>query len=126
MPPLRRRAPGQRLKATSKAAAAARRLFEAHEARRPFAPLPAELAPASAEEGYAIQDAFVALRAQKLGAIAGYKVALASEAMRRFVGVAEPQLELVRSTIVPFIEQQGVPVLATLALDAQLAGITVD
>jgi BioD-like phosphotransacetylase family protein len=40
-------------------------------------------------------------------------------------GVAEPQLDLVRSTIVPFIEQQGVPVLATLALDAQLAGITV-
>ncbi|OGA39701.1 MAG: hypothetical protein A3G28_07090 [Betaproteobacteria bacterium RIFCSPLOWO2_12_FULL_68_19] len=51
-----------------------------------------ELAPESAEEAYAIQDVFVALRAEKLGAIAGYKVALASAAMRRFVGVEEPQL----------------------------------
>jgi BioD-like phosphotransacetylase family protein len=42
-----------------------------------------------------------------------------------FNSIAEPQLDLVRSTIVPFIEGQGVPVLATLAMDAQLAGITV-
>jgi 2-keto-4-pentenoate hydratase len=100
MPPLRRRPPGQGLKRTSKAAAAARRLLEAHEARQPFAPLPLELAPASAEEAYAIQDAFVALRAQKLGAIVGYKVALASEAMRRFVGVEEPMLgAMLQSTL---------------------------
>ena len=92
MPPLRRRPPGQSVKPTSKATLAARRLLEAHEARRRFEPLPPELAPASAEEAYAIQDVFVALRAQKLGAIAGYKVALASAAMRRFVGVEEPQL----------------------------------
>lgn len=70
---------------------AARYLFEAHERRERFAPLPAELAPASAEEAYAIQDAFVALRAQKLGAIVGYKVALTTAEMRRFVGVDEPQ-----------------------------------
>lgn len=92
MPPLRRDPPGKRVKPTSKAAAAARHLLDAHEARRRFEPLPPELAPASAEEAYAIQDAFVALRAEKLGAIAGYKVALASAAMRRFVGVEEPQL----------------------------------
>jgi len=77
---------------TSKAAAAARRLLEAHEARRRFEPLPPDLAPGSAEEAYAIQDAFVALRSDRLGAITGYKVALASAAMRRFVGVEEPQL----------------------------------
>jgi 2-keto-4-pentenoate hydratase len=70
---------------------AAQRLFEAHERREPFAPLLAELAPRSAEEAYAIQDAFVALRAQKLGAIAGYKIALSSAEMRRFVGVEYPQ-----------------------------------
>jgi 2-keto-4-pentenoate hydratase len=92
MPPLRRSPPGKRVKPTSKAAAAARRLLEAHEARRRFEPLPPELAPASAEEAYAIQDAFVALRSDRLGAITGYKVALASAAMRRFVGVEEPQL----------------------------------
>ena len=38
-----------------------------------------------------IQDAFVALRAQKLGAVAGYKIALTSAEMRRFVGVDSPQ-----------------------------------
>ena len=92
MPPLRHSPPGKRVKPTSKAAAAARRLLEAHEARRRFEPLPPELAPASAEEAYAIQDAFVALRSDRLGAITGYKVALASAAMRRFVGVEEPQL----------------------------------
>jgi 2-keto-4-pentenoate hydratase len=70
---------------------AAQRLFDAHERREPFAPLPPELAPRSAEEAYAIQDSFVALRAAKLGAIAGYKIALSSKEMQRFVGVNEPQ-----------------------------------
>ncbi len=70
---------------------AAQHLFEAHERRERFAPLPAELSPRTVEQAYAIQDAFVALRAQKLGAIVGYKVALTSEEMRRFVGLAQPQ-----------------------------------
>lgn len=70
---------------------AARRLVEAHQRREPFQPLPTELAPRTAAEGYAIQDAFVALRAQKLGAIAGYKIALSTAEMRRFVGVDAPQ-----------------------------------
>jgi 2-keto-4-pentenoate hydratase len=73
------------------AALAARHLFDAHERRERFEPLPARIAPRNLEEAYAIQDAFVALRAQKLGALAGYKVALTSEEMRRFVGVNEPQ-----------------------------------
>jgi 2-keto-4-pentenoate hydratase len=70
---------------------AAQRLFEAHERRERFAPLPPGLAPKTGEEAYAIQDAFVALRAQKLGAIVGYKIALTSPQMRRFVGVDQPQ-----------------------------------
>jgi len=70
---------------------AARVLFEAHERRDPFTPLPVELAPKTAEEAYAIQDAFLALRAQKLGAIVGYKIALSTAAMRKFVGVEQPQ-----------------------------------
>ena len=70
---------------------AAQRLFEAHQRREPFAPLPAELAPRTAEEAYAIQDYFVALRAEQLGAVAGYKIALSSKEMQRFVGVDEPQ-----------------------------------
>src|SRR6266850_2405337 len=70
---------------------AAQRLFDAHRRRESFAPLPAELAPRTAEEAYAIQDSFVALRAEKLGAIAGYKIALSSKEMQKFVGVNEPQ-----------------------------------
>lgn len=69
---------------------AARQLFEAHERRERFVPLPAGLAPRNESEAYAIQDAFVALRAQKLGAVVGYKIALTSAEMRRFVGVEQP------------------------------------
>ncbi len=70
---------------------AAARLFDAHQARERFRPLPAPLAPRTAEDAYAIQDAFIALRAHRLGAIAGYKVALSSKEMQRFVGVDSPQ-----------------------------------
>ena len=70
---------------------AAQHLFDAHERRERFTPLPPELAPRTGEEGYAIQDAFLALRAQKLGAIVGYKIALSSAEMRRFAGVDDPQ-----------------------------------
>ncbi|MGQ0655612.1 MAG: 2-keto-4-pentenoate hydratase [Betaproteobacteria bacterium] len=71
--------------------AAAQQLFAAHERRERFAPLPEGLAPRTLEEAYAIQDEFVALRAQKLGGIAGYKIALSSLEMQRFVGVDRPQ-----------------------------------
>ena len=91
MPAMRRNPSRKGLSASARAAAAAARLMEAHERHERFLALPAELAPRSTEEAYAIQDAFVALRAQKLGGIAGYKIALASEAMRRFVGVDTPQ-----------------------------------
>lgn len=71
--------------------AAAKRLLEAHERREQFAPLPPELAPGDAEEAYAIQDSYVARRAERLGAIAGYKIALSTPEMQRFVGVDQPQ-----------------------------------
>lgn len=77
------------------AALAAKHLFDAHERRERFEPLPAVVAPRTPDEAYAIQDAFVALRAQKLGAIAGHKVALTSAEMRRFVGVDTPQAGMI-------------------------------
>jgi 2-keto-4-pentenoate hydratase len=86
--------------ASSAAQAAARRLFEAHQRREPFGPLPAELAPRTAEDAYAIQDSFVALRAEKLGAIAGYKIALSSKEMQRFVGVHEPQAGVMLESLI--------------------------
>lgn len=82
------------------AAKAARHLFDAHQRRERFAPLPADIAPRTPDEAYAIQDAFVALRARKLGAIAGYKIALTSAEMRRFVGVDTPQAGMVFGALV--------------------------
>ncbi len=78
-------------KPTSAARLAAKRLFEAHQRRERFAPLPDEFAPRTPEEAYAIQDAYVALRSDKLGAIAGYKISLSSPEMQRYVGVDVPQ-----------------------------------
>jgi 2-keto-4-pentenoate hydratase len=66
---------------------AARWLLGAHRTRATFRPLPPELAPASAADAYSIQSAFVGLRAQSLGAVAGYKIALTTPAMRALVGL---------------------------------------
>src|SRR5512132_65423 len=62
-------------------------LYEAHRARSRFAPLPAELAPASVAEAYAIQSEFVGMRAAELGVVTGYKIALTTPAMRAMVGM---------------------------------------
>ena len=76
---------------SERAKAAAQLLFDAHNRGERFQPLPPELKPSVPEDAYTIQDAFVALRAEKLGGVVGYKIALSSEEMRRFVGVNEPQ-----------------------------------
>jgi 2-keto-4-pentenoate hydratase len=83
-----------------KFAAAANHLLQAHERRQSFTPLPPELAPTEPGEAYAIQDAFVALRARKLGAVAGYKIALSSAEMRRFVGVDLPMAGMILESTV--------------------------
>jgi 2-keto-4-pentenoate hydratase len=79
------------MKKPSRYFAAAEALFAAHQRRARFEPLPPELAPQNAAEAYLIQDDFVAMRAQTLGGISGYKIALSTAAMRKFVGVDEPQ-----------------------------------
>jgi 2-keto-4-pentenoate hydratase len=91
MSAMRARTSGKGVKPADRTQAAARRLLEAHERRERYRPLPKELAPRTEEEAYAIQDGFVALRATKLGGIAGYKIALATAEMQRFVGVNAPQ-----------------------------------
>ena len=73
------------------AAAAAEWLLQQHEQRRRFEPLPEAFSPRLPDDAYAIQDAFVALRAKKRGGIAGYKIALSTPAMQKFVGVDRPQ-----------------------------------
>ena len=64
-------------------------LLEAHRRRDRFGPMPEELAPRSMEEAYAIQGAFVGMRGQALGPVAGYKIALTTPQMRQMVGVKD-------------------------------------
>ncbi len=64
-------------------------LYKAHAARKPFAPLPAALAPRSVDEAYAIQAEYVGMRARRLGRVAGYKIALTTPAMRKMMGMSD-------------------------------------
>lgn len=82
----------------AKAIAAARWLHEEHRARRRFVPLPPEHAPADIDEAYLAQDEFVALRAKTLGPVIGYKIALCSAAMQKYVGVDAPQAGAIHET----------------------------
>ncbi len=66
---------------------AAQWLYDAHRRRDQFGPLPAELAPQSVADAYAIQAAFVGLRHEQLGSVVGYKIALTTPAMRRMIGM---------------------------------------
>lgn len=68
---------------------AAQWLFDAHHAGAPFDPLPPDLAPRDLGEAYAIQGAYVGLRSEKQGAVAGYKIALTTPAMRSFAGLGD-------------------------------------
>lgn len=66
---------------------AAQWLFDEHANRRRFAPLAGDLLPADMVSAYDVQDALVALRCQASNCgVAGYKVALTTPAMRKFVG----------------------------------------
>ena len=62
-------------------------LFEAHRGRERFAPMPGDLAPRDVGDAYAIQSAYVGMRAAALGPLAGYKIALTTPAMRAMVGL---------------------------------------
>jgi 2-keto-4-pentenoate hydratase len=64
-------------------------LHDAHLARARFATLPPELAPEDVADAYAIQSEFVAMRAETLGPVTGYKIALTTAAMRAFVGMKD-------------------------------------
>ena len=66
---------------------AARWLIAEHERKHRFAPLSGALRPADIAAAYDVQDALVALRMRASGDTpAGYKIALTTPAMRKFVG----------------------------------------
>jgi 2-keto-4-pentenoate hydratase len=62
-------------------------LQQAHEEGRPFTGLPPELGPRNDADAYAAQAAYVAaLCRRRATTLAGYKIALTSQAMRNLVG----------------------------------------
>lgn len=69
---------------------AAQWLVRQHLARLPSARMPAAIAPRSLTQAYAVQDAFVALKAEQCGAVVGHKIALSSPQMRAMVGLQTP------------------------------------
>jgi 2-keto-4-pentenoate hydratase len=64
-------------------------LARRHLLRLRSRPLPPAIAPRDLAEAYAVQDAFVALKAHACGALAGYKIALTTPQMRAMVGLHE-------------------------------------
>lgn len=64
-------------------------LARRHLQRLVSRPLPAAIAPRDLAGAYAVQDAFVALKARACGAVAGYKIALTTPQMRAMVGLHE-------------------------------------
>jgi 2-keto-4-pentenoate hydratase len=71
-------------------ARAARWLERQHVARLPSRPMPATLAPRSLGEAYAVQDAFIALKAAQCGRVVGHKIALTTPQMRAMVRLHAP------------------------------------
>jgi len=69
---------------------AAQWLVRQHLLRLPSRPMPVALAPRDLAEGYAVQDAFVALKAEHCGPPAGHKIALTSPQMQAMVGLRTP------------------------------------
>ena len=69
----------------------ARHIFDGHERRRRFERLRADLAPASLDEAYDVQDEVHRLfREAGWGELAGHKIALTSRAVQEFCGVDQP------------------------------------
>jgi 2-keto-4-pentenoate hydratase len=69
---------------------AARWLVRQHLERVPSRPMPRALAPRDVAEAYAVQDAFVLMKGDYCGRIAGHKIALTTPRMRAMVGLDAP------------------------------------
>ncbi|MEO8716586.1 MAG: fumarylacetoacetate hydrolase family protein [Burkholderiales bacterium] len=79
-----------RADATDRTNRAARWLVRQHLEKTPSRHMPAVLAPRDMKEAYAVQDAFVALKARDCGDVAGHKIALTTSRMRDMVGLSAP------------------------------------
>jgi 2-keto-4-pentenoate hydratase len=66
---------------------AAQYYYDIHRGRKPLPPTPPEIAGASVDDAYAMQEALQALFAPERGAIAGYKIALTTPVMQELMGI---------------------------------------
>jgi 2-keto-4-pentenoate hydratase len=66
---------------------AARYFYEIHRGRKPLPPTPDDIANASIDEAYAMQEALHAIFIPERGQIAGYKIALTTPVMQQLMGV---------------------------------------
>ncbi|MQF96162.1 MAG: hypothetical protein FI731_10855 [SAR202 cluster bacterium] len=69
---------------------AAQFLYEAHQARAAYQPLPDDFAPRDIDEAYDMQEAFHQLLIPGRGEIVGYKIALTTPVMQQMVGFGHP------------------------------------
>ena len=74
----------------TKSTDAAHFLFDQHQARRQFAPLPKAVAPQTIDEAYLVQGAYLDLMSQQYGPLAGYKLAYTTPTMQERAGLTEP------------------------------------
>jgi 2-keto-4-pentenoate hydratase len=118
-----RSAPGAAPATASEASAAAARWLRAsYRARAPLSALPKELAPADLAGAYAIQDAFVALKARGCGAPVGWKIALSNPAMQAMVGLPAPIAgRLMRRQVVGGPARTRVSAYTRLAIEFEIA-----
>ena len=69
---------------------AAKFLYEAHQARDRYEPIPDDISPRDISEAYDIQEAFHELLIPERGPIVGYKIALTTAVMQEMVGFGHP------------------------------------
>ncbi len=69
---------------------AAKLLFESHQARQSFEPLPESLEPRTIDEAYALQEEYLRLLSEQYGPLAGYKLAYTTPVMQERAGLSEP------------------------------------
>jgi 2-keto-4-pentenoate hydratase len=69
---------------------AAQHYYAIHRDRTPLPPTPPEIAAASIDDAYQMQEALQALLAAERGAISGYKIALTTPVMQALMGIDQP------------------------------------
>src|SRR5262245_56753120 len=65
-------------------------LEDAHRSRAGYQNLPLEIAPKTVAEAYAVQEALCARWAERLGPVAGLKIATTTKVMQQLMGIAHP------------------------------------